>query len=339
MPSLSALNLAVALIIVGLVVWAGIMATQARSNSATCTGGGGAETDGLVVSTDCDDGNACTIDLKGTVAGTGGGAYCAHRYKAPTEACTSTCYDVDTATTCDGTGQCVADSAACKGMCRVVSAYYTIFFSDDCTRDLFPIRSYFFEPRYKFDFVYRFEPLFVDAYCYTQVCMLNTLQVVGAIEDECGSQVFSLAAGGLSACADMLDTVQTDVDLSCIMATEIPLDSQFVDAYINSKIAAVIVGEAHINFTARFCSFRYACARLNVSNWDDPLNHDNSDVFQTAAATAAIANATGSLFAGAPRTRQHRAVDDDDTAQARGWLHASLATVADSFVARKKRDT
>jgi hypothetical protein len=339
-------------VVLGLTAYTVSIERQARVCTASvnvtvnASAGAGAGAGGLVLDTtgECGDGNTCTVDLVHPTA-----HYCERPPASTAVACTDTaaCYDAGAAGTlhCDGRGACVSDNvSACKGYCPwgagvsegllqfpdLCAPLPTSF----CTAQHFPLKPYFYTPAvtgFPFDdaqqgaFFDIYTLLFPYGMCYAQVCQLSVLQLQA--QSTAGTTFWPLF-GASTTCADMLDTRSVTVNVSaCIVATELPVDSDFLNAYIRAAIAGGYTGQdVERNYTGRLCTFRYACARYNESALYDPANLGPQPI-QLLSAMQAL-NASSTLLAAWNASVYHRGAGAGAGASSQEATAALAATMA-----------
>jgi hypothetical protein len=100
------------------------------------------------------------------------------------------------------------------------------------------------------------------AQCFANECFLLTVDASINVFDIEGGVFLLNWASALISCADMLDTNQTDIDTSCIVAKEVEVDSMLITNYIAPIVAEFDTG----NWTARTCLFRYECGHSNITS-------------------------------------------------------------------------
>ncbi len=230
-------------------------------------------TSATILSTDCDDGNQCTVDLKVNNIGLGNRnsrAWCENRALSQAATCTSTCYEDGTKTYCDGLGGCASDNiTACKGYCTEKDDGQIYGTYDDLVdAEHFAIKDYFYESFYGEDTLG--DPLiFGAANCAANKRFFATLQVVWATypEDPSSAPWF----GAFSACSDLLN--ESIVNVACIETREFDMDSNAVaDLFHNTVFPEISSYWNHTTFRTRACVFSYACSQFNISAMIDPAN-------------------------------------------------------------------
>ena len=204
-------------------------------------------------STKCNDGNVCTFDKL-----TGSPGYCEHYAYSTDKTCASSCYATGAKTHCDGNlGVCTGAASACNGYCGVERYTYDNE-TEVCDVSLFPIAHYFAfgtaNGAVQFP-LSNFTGAKEGMYCLADNCYRVFVQAT--FYDNALETSILPTAGAFIPCADSLDTQQTTVDLSCIVAEEYKLDSLFVSAFFNNTKSdqGAWIGRA--------CVFSYACGVAN----------------------------------------------------------------------------
>ncbi len=231
--------------------------------------------------TKCPNDGPCSA---GVVTGTAADRYCEQRNRPADWKCNSNCNLPGTAATCNGKGACKGDWRDCATYCAYDPAadLYDVGGAGHplCNSTLFPLKPYILDPIYIDDELYNG----VTTYCFAQMCFSELVQLQFAstyghdpfaspstVNDPflSGNNWYDVAATHLT-CADMIDTVQTTVDTSCIVAKDLTLGAE--STLLQKNWQDFLILNNGVTYFSRFCEFRYVCSQVNQTTFSDPIN-------------------------------------------------------------------
>jgi hypothetical protein len=256
---------AVAVLVVASVVLNIAIATR---NSLTAHRGN------VIVSTNCSDGRACTVDLLYQDT-----QHCENPNAVRHAACDTECYVDGTSTSCDGKGACTStDWTACKSYCEMDSGLVLDIPPEsdvNASIDLFPFKA-FFRHNLTGPNVLSYEQ-YLEAPLAFGICLGNqyvfsTLMLNIIVRETNYLPVFMPSAR--MSCSDLLNQSVSLVQEGCLVSSEFYVDTQYVDYLMGSVFFEYYTGSPEPNTTtlhgtARGCIFHYSCGQFNETAFAD----------------------------------------------------------------------
>jgi hypothetical protein len=217
------------------------------------------------VSTKCDDGNVCTADYL-----TGNNGHCESYPYPNTKRCQTNCLiDDATSSYCNvKTQSCIPrDATECKAHCTMDDATNILEANGTHCNDLFPLREFL-----TYDFLdgetesvnNRNHIWASTANCIANQCMRLVLQVSFSNETNSPSPLTGYMGAYLD-CDSLLETNQTDVDLTCIKSREIEVSQDLISADLNTEFGS----NTFLKWEPRACVYHYSCGSFNTTAFGD----------------------------------------------------------------------